>query len=236
MRFVAGRGADKVCCRQRRCGEAVAGRGPSAQKTAGRGAAAKSHREDAAGRECHGEEDGGTVAESHREELLAGAPWRSCRPGVPWRRVGSGTATSSGKASNLPEGMHHREELLAGAPWQSCRPGAPWKRVGSGHGNKLRQGKQSAGRDAPSGRRCRQGRCSEEPSGSKQGKSPCCRQGKSPRGRQGKSHPVLQANKKESGKAHSLQPALVMAALVRVTGARPQGSSQLLLCSLELLW
>ena len=74
MRFVAGRGADKVCCRQRRCGEAVAGRDPSAQRTAGRGAAAKSHREDAAGRECHGEEDGGTVAESHREELLAAAP------------------------------------------------------------------------------------------------------------------------------------------------------------------
>ena len=45
MRFVAGRGADKACCRQRRCGEAVAGRGPSAQRTAGRGAAAKSHRE-----------------------------------------------------------------------------------------------------------------------------------------------------------------------------------------------
>ena len=50
MRFVAGRGADKVCCRQRRCGEAVAGRGPSAQRTAGRGAAAKSHREDVADR------------------------------------------------------------------------------------------------------------------------------------------------------------------------------------------
>ena len=52
----------------------------------------------------------------------------------------------------------------------------------------------------------------------------------------GKEHPVLQANKKESGKTHSLKPALVMTALVRVTGARPRGSSQLLLCSLELLW
>ena len=62
------------------------------------------------------------------------------------------------------------------------------------------------------------------------------RQGKSPRGKQGKSHPVLQANKKESGKTHSLKPALVMTALVRVTGARPRGSSQLPLCSLELLW
>ena len=52
----------------------------------------------------------------------------------------------------------------------------------------------------------------------------------------GKEHPVLQANKKESGKTHSLKPALVMTALVRVTGARPRGSSQLLLCFLELLW
>ena len=59
---------------------------------------------------------------------------------------------------------------------------------------------------------------------------------KEPPRQAGKEHPVLQANKKESGKAHSLKPALVMAALVRVTGARPRGSSQLLLCSLELLW
>ena len=115
-------------------------------------------------------------------------------------------------------------QLLAGALRQSCWQGVPWRR-----------GWRHCGRE-PSGRRCQQGRCSEEPSGSKQGKSPCCRQGKSPRGRQGKSHPVLQANKKESGKTHSLKPALVMTALVRVTGARPRGSSQLLLCSLELLW
>ena len=87
--------------------------------------------------------------------LLAGAPWRRCC----WQGTVAG--------------------LLAGAPWQSCWPGAPWKRVGSGYGNKLRQGKQSAGRDAPSGRRCRQGCCSEEPSGSRQGNSPSCRQGKS---------------------------------------------------------
>ena len=135
MRFVAGRGAAAKSHRE---------------DVAGRGAAAKSHREDAAGRECHGEEDGGTVAESHREELLAGAPW------------------------------------------QSCWPGAPWKRVGSGYGNKLWQGKQSAGRDAPSGRRCRQGRCSEEPSGSKQGNSP--------RGRQGKSTPRCKRTKKRAAK------------------------------------
>ena len=150
---------------------------------AGRGAAAKSHREDAAGRECHGEEDGGTVAESHREELLAGAPWRSCRPGVPWRRVGSGTATSSGKASNLPEGMHHREDAAGrGAAAKSHR---------------------EAGKE----------------------RAPAASRERAPRA----------ANKKESGKTHSLKPALVMTALVRVTGARPRGSSQLLLCSLELV-
>ena len=54
---------------------------------AGRDAAAKSHREDAAGR--------GAAAKSYREdaagrssmgELLAGAPWQSCWPRVPWRR------------------------------------------------------------------------------------------------------------------------------------------------------
>ena len=165
MRFVAGRGAATACRPQRRRGEAVAGRGPSAQRTAGRDAAAKSHREDvagrkchggAAGRECHSEEDGGTVAESHREELPAGAPW------------------------------------------QSCWPGEPWKTVGSGHGNKLRQGKQSAGRDAPSGRRCRPGRCSEEPSGSKQGKSPSCRQGKST--------PCCKRTKKRAAKPTLLSP------------------------------
>ena len=59
---------------------------------------------------------------------------------------------------------------------------------------------------------------------------------KEPQLQAGKEHPVLQANKKESGKTHSLKPALVMTALVRVTGARPRGSSQLLLCSWELLW
>ena len=67
-------------------------------------------------------------------------------------------------------------------------------------------------------------------------KEPPLQARKEPQLQAGKEHPVLQANKKESGKAHSLKPALVMAALLRVTGARPRGSSQLLLCSLELLW
>ena len=67
-------------------------------------------------------------------------------------------------------------------------------------------------------------------------KEPLLQARKEPQLQAGKEHPVLQANKKESGKAHSLKPALVMTALVRVTGARPRGSSQLSLCSLELLW
>ena len=71
--------------------------------------------------------------------------------------------------------------------------GALQKTVGSGYGNKLQQGKQSAGREH------HREQAREE-------------------------HPVLQANKKESGKAHSLKPTLMIAALVRVTGARPRGS------------
>ena len=63
---------------------------------AGRGAAAKSHREDAAGR-------GAAVAEM----LLA---WGRRRR--PWK---AGTATSSGKASNLPEGSTIGKTLQAGA-------------------------------------------------------------------------------------------------------------------------
>ena len=73
MRFVAGRGADKACCWQRRCGEAVAGRGPSAQRTAGRGAAAKSHREEvAARREMLHEGRCGSIG----KQLRAEAPMR----------------------------------------------------------------------------------------------------------------------------------------------------------------
>ena len=161
--------------------------------------------------------------------------------------------------------------MPAEALWRSCC------RQGTVGTEDCRQGRCS---EEPSGRRCRQGRCSEEPSGR------CCWQGRrsgrdtAGRGRRrrpwkagtatstskesnlpegstigkqarkepllqarkklplqaGKEHPALQANKKESGKTHSLKPALVMTALVRVTGARPRGSSQLLLCSLELLW
>ena len=59
---------------------------------------------------------------------------------------------------------------------------------------------------------------------------------KEPPRQAGKEHPVLGKQKRERQNPLSLKPALVMTALVRVTGARPRGSSQLLLCSLELLW
>ena len=59
---------------------------------------------------------------------------------------------------------------------------------------------------------------------------------KEPQLQAGKEHPVLGKQKRERQNPLSLKPALVMTALVRVTGARPRGSSQLLLCSLELLW
>ena len=69
----------------------------------------------------------GTVAElltrsaAVAEMLPDGAPGLSCWQGAPqWQRYcrrgrrgrpwEAGTATSSGKASNLPEGMHHRED------------------------------------------------------------------------------------------------------------------------------
>ena len=104
------------------------------------------------------------------------------RRGREWE---AGTATSSGKESNLPQRSSIRKTLLAGALQRRAI------------------GKQAR---------------------------------KEPARQAGKEHPALQANKKESGKTHSLKPALVMTALVRVTGARPRGSSQLLLCSLELLW
>ena len=95
MRFVAGRGAVAKLLqagdrRHRGLPAGTLQRRAIGKMLLARGAAAKSHREDAAGRECHGEEDGGTVAESHREELPAGAPWQSCWPGEPWKTVGSG--------------------------------------------------------------------------------------------------------------------------------------------------
>ena len=63
---------NEVCCWQGRCGRAVAGREPSAQRTAGRGAAAKSHQEDVAGLGAEAELLAGRGAAA---ELLAG----SCR-------------------------------------------------------------------------------------------------------------------------------------------------------------
>ena len=73
MRFVAGRG---------RCGGEPSGRCCWPGRSGG-----------AAGRECHGEEDGGTVAESHREDVAGrercgrdGAKRKSERKSLPLRR------------------------------------------------------------------------------------------------------------------------------------------------------
>ena len=139
----------------------------------------------------------------------------------------------------LPAGALQRRAigkmLLAGSA-MAKRMAALWQRA---IGKSCWQGR--LGRVAGRGRRGRpweagtatsSGKASNLPEGSTIGKQAR----KEPLLQAGKEHPVLQANKKESGKAHSLKPALVMTALVRVTGARPRGSSQLLLCSLELLW
>ena len=170
MRFVAGRGADKVCCWQGRCGEAVAGRGPSAQRTAGRDAAAKSHREDVAGQGRCSEEPSG----------------RRCRPGATWRR---GWRPRGSERSGRAAGRGTLAELLAGGAMED-------------RGKRARQlapaRKATCRKDAPSGRRCRQGRCSEEPSGSKQGKSPSCKQGKST--------PRCKRTKKRAAKPTLLSP------------------------------
>ena len=115
----------------------------------------------AAGRECHGEEDGGTVADSHREAF-----------------AGRGTV-----AERLQRGGAMAEHLLAGAPWrktigmllparvpwQSCWSGVPWRR-----------GWRHCGRE-PSGSFCWPGRCSGAPSGSshcRKGKKSHCRKGR----------------------------------------------------------
>ena len=200
MRFVAGRGADKACCRQRRCGEAVAGRGPSAQRTAGRDAAAKSHREDVAGQGRCSEEPSG----------------RRCRPGVPWRR---GWRHCGREPSGRAAGRGTLAELLAGGAMED-------------RGKRARQ--LAPARKAICRKGCTIGKTLQ--AGTLQRRAIGKQARKEPQLQAGKEHPALHANKKESGKAHSLKPALVMTALVRVTGARPRGSSQLLLCSLELLW
>ena len=134
----------------------------------------------------------------------------------------------------LPAGTLQRRAigkmLLAGEPWKSCWQGRLGRVAGRGR----------RGREWEAGTATSTGKASNLPEGSTIGKQarkePLLQARKEPQLQAGKEHPVLQANKKESGKTHSLKPALVMTALVRVTGARPRGSSQLLLCSLELLW
>ena len=170
---------------------------------------AESHREDVAGR--------GTVAEllarsaAVAEMLPDGAPWQSCWQGAPqWQRCcrqgrcrrpwEAGTATSSGKASNLPEGMHHREDAAGmGAAAKSHREDV------AGRGAAAKSHREAGRERAPAAGKERALRAASE-------------------------------QKRERQNPLSLKPALVMTALVRVTGARPRGSSQLLLCSLELLW
>ena len=80
---------NEVCCWQGRCGGAVAGREPSAQRTAGRGAAAKSHQEDVAGRSAAAELLAGSAMAKRMaalwqraigKMLLTKALRRSCRP------------------------------------------------------------------------------------------------------------------------------------------------------------
>ena len=149
---------------------------------------------------------------------------RCCWPGVPWRRgwrhcgrEPSGRAAGRGALAELPAGgaveeSGKRARQQAPARQAICRKGC------------------TIGKTLPAGALQRRA------IGKQARKEPPLQARKEPQLQAGKEHPVLQANKKESGKTHSLKPALVMTALVRVTGARPRGSSQLLLCSLELLW
>ena len=92
---------------------------------------------------------------------------RCCWPGVPWRR---GWRHCGREPSGRAAGRGALAELLAGGTVEES--GKPARQLAPARKATCRKG-------APSGRRCRQGRCCEEPSGSKQGKSPSCRQGKS---------------------------------------------------------
>ena len=113
---------DEVCCRQGRCGEAVAGRGAVAKLLQAwdrrhRGLPAGSLQRRAIGKMLLA----GSAMAKRMAALWQRAIGKSCwqgrrsgrdtagqgRRGREWE---AGTATSSGKASNLPEGMHHRED------------------------------------------------------------------------------------------------------------------------------
>ena len=162
--------------------------------------------------------------------LLAGAPWRSCWQGAPqWQRccrtVRRGRAAGKGRRSGrdaagrgAAEDRGKRARQQAPARQAICRKGCTigktlqaWALQRRAIGKMLQAGalqRRAIGKQAR----------------------------KEPQLQAGKEHPALQANKKESSKTHSLKPTLMIAALVRVTRARPRGSSQLPLCSLELLW
>ena len=83
----------------------------------------------------------GATTGAPMSRLLAGALWRSCRPGRRCRmRNDACSLPLRGSYSSIGK------LLLAGgtdADWQR----APWKTMGSGNRNKRRQGKQPAGRE-----------------------------------------------------------------------------------------
>ena len=149
---------------------------------------------------------------------------RCCWPGVPWRR---GWRHCGREPSGRAAGRGALAELLAGGTVEES-------------GKRVRQ--QAPARQAICRKGCTIGKMLPAEAlwrraiGKQARKEPLLQARKEPPRQAGKEHPALQANKKESGKTHSLKPALVMTALVRVTGARPRGSSQLLLCSWEFLW
>ncbi len=141
------------------------------------------------------------------------------RRGREWE---AGTATSSGKASNLPEGMHHREDAAGrGAAAKSHREDAAGQKC---------HGEEDGSTVAESHREDAAGRDAAAKSHREVGKeiAPVASRERAPR--------AAGEQKRERQNPLSLKPTLMIAALVRVTGARPRGSSQLPLCSLELLW
>ena len=147
---------DEVCCWQGRCGGAVAGREPSAQRTAGRGAAAKSHQEDVPGRGAVAELMAGLgavaelLAESAMEKRMAALWQRAIGKMLAGRgTVGScwkgrrGRAAGRGAVAELMAGSAMAKRIAAlwqRAIWKMLLTGALWQRY-------CCQGE-------PSGRRC----------------------------------------------------------------------------------
>ena len=156
---------DEVCCRQGRCGEAVAGRGAVAKLL------------QAGDRRHRGLLAGALQRRAIGKMLLAGSAMAK-RMAALWQRA-IGKSCWQGRLGRVAsrgamEDRGKRARQLAPARKATCRKGAP------------------------SGRRCWQGRCSEEPSGSRQGNSPSCRHGKST--------PRCKRTKKRAAKPTLLSP------------------------------